>query len=55
MRTFQAENGNTLTALNDTQAEAMLNGGMVEITEEVPADLNKPDSGTAKKPRKSRK
>lgn len=40
MRTFQAPNGNTLTAINDTQADAMINGGMVEVTEEsIPAKV----------------
>lgn len=34
MRVFKAANGNTLTALNDTQADAMINGGMIEVTEE---------------------
>lgn len=53
MRTFIAKNGNTLTALNDTQADAMINGGMVEVIKgSVPVEAA-PDP--AKKPRKSRK
>lgn len=35
MRTFQAPNGNTLTALNDIQADAMIKGGMIEVTGEI--------------------
>jgi hypothetical protein len=39
MRTFKAENGNTLTAINDTQADAMIKGGMIEITEDSKPDV----------------
>lgn len=31
MRTFKAENGNTLTAIDDTQADAMIKGGLKEV------------------------
>lgn len=34
MRTFKAENGNTLTAIDDVQASAMIRGGMIEIENE---------------------
>ncbi|RCW44221.1 hypothetical protein [Paenibacillus prosopidis] len=34
MRTFKAENGNTLTAIDDIQASAMIRGGMTEIAGE---------------------
>lgn len=34
MRTFKAANGNTLTAIDDIQASAMLRGGMTEIANE---------------------
>lgn len=35
MRTFKAENGNTLTAIDDIQASAMIRGGMTEIATEA--------------------
>lgn len=42
MRTFKAENGNTITALDDTQADAMIKGGLTEVFEDD-------DSKTSKK------
>lgn len=51
MRTFEAKNGGRLTALNDTQADAMLKGGMIEVkvskaeTKAATAEANK-DKGS---------
>jgi hypothetical protein len=52
MRKFVAANGESLVALNDIQAEAMINGGLTEVFE---SEVAKPEVIEGKAPARKKK